>query len=81
MGIVSAVVLVSRIDWRREPPAARAYGGLLFIGATAAGSCWVVAAVLNSHSWELAGAIILLASIAARTVLVRWLRRRYPDEG
>ena len=80
VGIVSAVVLVPDIDCQREPPAAIAYVCLLFVGATAAGCCFLVAAVLRSHAWELVGSIILVGSLAARVVLGRWLRRRYSDE-
>jgi hypothetical protein len=35
---------------------------------------------LRSHFWELAGSITIVASYAARMVLARLLRRRYPDE-
>jgi membrane protein implicated in regulation of membrane protease activity len=80
VGIVSATVLAPHIDWQCEPPAAIAYVCLLFVGPTAAGCCFLVAAVLRSHAWELAGSIILVGSFAARMVLGRWLRRQYSDQ-
>jgi hypothetical protein len=81
VGIASAVVLVPHIDWRREPPAATAYVCLLFVSPAVAGSCFLIAAVLRLHVWELAGSLALVGSLAARLVLARWLRRRFPDAG
>ena len=80
VGIVSAAVLLPHIDWRREPPAAIVYVSLLFVSPAAAGSCFLIAAVLSSHAGELAGSAILVGGFAARLVLARLLRRRYPSE-
>ena len=81
VGVASAVVLVPHIDWRREPPAAIAQLCLLFVSPTVAGSCFLSAAVLRSHVWEVAGSIALVGGVAARFVLARWLRRRFPHAG
>ena len=50
------------------------------MAAIAGGACWLAAAALRSHFWEVTGGIILVASYVARMVLGRWLRRRYPTE-
>lgn len=80
VGVVSAVLLLPHIPWQRESSAALAYVCLLFVGPIAAGSCFLVAGMLRSHSWELTGAIILVGSFVARIMLARWLRRRYPGD-
>jgi ABC-type amino acid transport system permease subunit len=80
VGVISAWILVPRVAWRREPPVLRAYFWLLFVGPAAAGSSFLLAAVLRSYLWELTGGIILCSSFAARLVLAQWVRRRYPDD-
>ena len=80
VGVISASILIPRVAWRRESPTVRAYFWLMFVGATAAGSSFLVAAALRSHLWELTGGIILCSSFAARTLLARWVRHRYRDD-
>jgi hypothetical protein len=80
VGVISAWILIPRLPWRREPPTVSAYFWLMFVGPTAAGSCFLVAAVLRSHLWELTGGIVLVSSFAARTLLARWVRHRYRDD-
>ena len=79
VGIAAAVLLLPHVNWRTEPPSALAYLVLMSAAPTAAGLCFVMAAVLRSHAWELAGAIVLVGGFAARMVLARGLRRRPPN--
>jgi hypothetical protein len=76
VGIVYGLVILRHVDWRHEPPAALGYAGVMFMAAIAGGACWLAAAALRSHFWEVTGGIILVASYAGRLMLARWLRRR-----
>ena len=80
VGITYGLVVFGHVDWRQEPPAALGYVGVMFIATIAGGVCFLAAAALRSHFWEVTGGIILVASYAGRMVLARWLRRRYPNE-
>ena len=80
VGIVYGLVVFGQVDWRHEPAAALAYAGIMFMAAIAGGACFLAAAALRSHFWELTGGIILVASYSGRMVLARWLRRRYPND-
>jgi O-antigen ligase len=80
VGVIFGVVVFRHVRWRREPPTAIAYGVVMVLGAVAGGACYIVAASLRSHFWELTGSIVIVASYAAREVLAQLLRRRYPDE-
>jgi hypothetical protein len=80
VGIAYGLVVSGYADWRHEPPAALGYAGVMVMAAIAGGACFLAAAALRSHFWEVTGVIILVASYAGRMVLARWLRRRYPNE-
>ncbi len=80
VGFIFGVAVVRHVQWRGEPPTAIAYAVVMVLGVVVGGACFIAAASLRSHFWELAGSIIIVASYAAREVLARLLRRRYPDE-
>ena len=80
VGIAFGGVVRRHVDWRHEPAAALAYAGVMCMGLFAGGACFLVAAALGSHLWEVTGGIILVASYAGRMVLARRLRRRYPND-
>jgi multisubunit Na+/H+ antiporter MnhB subunit len=80
VGVIFGVVVFRHVQWRREPPIAIAYAVVMVLGAVVGGACFIVAASLRSHFWEVTGSIIIVASYIAREVLARLLRRRYPDE-
>ena len=80
VGVIFGVVTFRHVQWDREPPLAVAYVAVSVVGLIASGVSFIVAASLRSHFWELAGSITIVASYAARMVLARLLRRRYPDE-
>ncbi len=79
-GIAYGLVVLGHVEWRHEPASALSYAGVMVVAAIAGGACWLAAAALRSHFWEVTGGVILVASYAARMVLARWLRRRYPSE-
>jgi energy-converting hydrogenase Eha subunit A len=80
VGVISALVLVPKIEWRNEPLPAALGASLLFVPPTVAGAAFIVAAVFGSHRWELIGSIILVGGYAARYVIGRWVRWRYPED-
>jgi len=80
VGVIFGVVTFRHIQWDREPPLAFAYLAVSVVGLIASGVCFIVAASLRLHFWELAGSITIVASYAAGMVLARLLRRRYPDK-
>ena len=80
VGVIFGVAVFRHVQWRREPPTAIAYAVVMALGVVVGGACFIAAASLRSHFWELTGSIIIVASYAAREVLARLLRRRYPDE-
>jgi O-antigen ligase len=80
VGVIFGVAVFRHVQRRREPPTAIAYAVVMVLGAVVSGACFIAAASLRSHFWELTGSIIIVASYAAREVLARLLRRRYPDE-
>jgi O-antigen ligase len=80
VGVTFGVAVFGYVQWRREPPTAIAYAVVMVLGVVVGGACFIVAASLRSHFWELTGSIIIVGSYAAREVLARLLRRRYPDE-
>lgn len=81
VGLIGAALLLPHIQWRQEPPAARAYVVLLTVGAIVGGFCWIVAAAERSRVWELAGAVVLVGATAGRWTIARWLRRSQSDNG
>jgi hypothetical protein len=80
VGVIFGIVTFGHVQWDREPPLAVAYVALSVVGLIASGVCFIVAASLRSHFWELAGSITIVASYAARMVLARLVGRRYPDK-
>jgi hypothetical protein len=76
VGVAAAVLLLPHVNWRRESASGLAYLALLSAAPTAAGLCFIVAAVLRSHDWELAGAILLVGGIAVQRALARRFRKR-----
>jgi multisubunit Na+/H+ antiporter MnhB subunit len=80
VGVIFGVVVFRHVEWRREPPIAIAYAVVMVLGAVVGGACFIVAASLRSHLWEVTGSIIIVASYTAREVLARLLRGRYPDK-
>jgi hypothetical protein len=73
-------VLVPKIRWRSEALLVVVWVSLIFVSATAAGVCFLVAAAVRSHEWELAGSIVLVGGYIVRYAIGRWLRWRYPEE-
>ena len=80
VGVIFGIVTFGHVRRDREPPLAVAYVALSVVGLIASGVSFIVAASLRSHFWELAGSITIVASYAARMVLARSVRRRYPDK-
>jgi hypothetical protein len=79
VGVIFGIVTFGHVQWDREPPLAVAYVALSVVGLIASGVCFIVAASLRSHFWELAGSITIVASYAARMVVARFVRGRYPE--
>jgi uncharacterized membrane protein YfcA len=71
VGVIFGVAVVRHVRWRRERPTAIAYAVVMVLGAVVGGACFIAAASLRSHFWELTGSIIIVASYAAREVLAR----------
>jgi hypothetical protein len=77
-GTAVFLALTARAGWSNEPPLVLAFAFSGPLVTATAGVLFIVAAALESHALELAGAFVLCGGYGARLALGRWLRARRP---